>query len=346
MSITPGQPALASDFISTSAGAGSSGQVPKLNSGGKVDSSFLPVKFGGTGADGALAVSSGVTTFNCANAALVIKNYTSISITGTGAIQFTNPATHGTCVVFKSQGNVTLTSSAAPMLDMSGMGAPGGSAGSVGSGSQFVGGSAGSVGNCPIGLVPVTSAGPGGVTGGGSSSGGAPASLGYPATISQLTSKYPDVFVGAGGGGGGAATGSSSSCTGGSGGTGGGALIIECGGAWNFTTSSGISVAGLAGGALGSHAGSNYQQGPGGGGAGGYFRAYYNSLTANSGTVVASGGTPVTGTYNGSGFPQNISGGGGGGNSQGGGGGNASNPPSGGGGASGSSLIALNTDFS
>src|SRR5277367_6704134 len=41
-------------------------------------------KFGGNGADGALTVTSGTTTINCANAAVVVKNYSSISITGTG----------------------------------------------------------------------------------------------------------------------------------------------------------------------------------------------------------------------------------------------------------------------
>lgn len=41
MSITNGQTADASDFISSSAGSGSSGKVPKLNGSGLLDSSFL-----------------------------------------------------------------------------------------------------------------------------------------------------------------------------------------------------------------------------------------------------------------------------------------------------------------
>src|ERR1035437_3459937 len=53
------------------------------------------LKFGGTGADGALAISSGTTTIDCANAAKVIKNYSSISITGTGTLAFSNPNTNG-----------------------------------------------------------------------------------------------------------------------------------------------------------------------------------------------------------------------------------------------------------
>ena len=41
MSIVTGQTILASDFVSTSAGSGDSGKVPKLNSNGKLDESFL-----------------------------------------------------------------------------------------------------------------------------------------------------------------------------------------------------------------------------------------------------------------------------------------------------------------
>lgn len=51
--ISNGQTITAADFIATSAGAGSSGQVPKLNSSGQLDTSFLAFK-------GALA--SGTTT--------------------------------------------------------------------------------------------------------------------------------------------------------------------------------------------------------------------------------------------------------------------------------------------
>src|SRR4051812_2090806 len=43
MAITAGSNALASDFISTSSGAGDTGKVPKLNASGKLDSSFLSI---------------------------------------------------------------------------------------------------------------------------------------------------------------------------------------------------------------------------------------------------------------------------------------------------------------
>jgi hypothetical protein len=48
-------------------------------------------KFGGTGADGALSVSSGNTNIDAAGAAILVKNYTSISITGTGSVTLINP---------------------------------------------------------------------------------------------------------------------------------------------------------------------------------------------------------------------------------------------------------------
>ena len=42
MTIVAGQTALAEDFISTSAGASDEGRVPKLNSSGLLDTSFIP----------------------------------------------------------------------------------------------------------------------------------------------------------------------------------------------------------------------------------------------------------------------------------------------------------------
>lgn len=45
MAITAGQDAVAADFVSTSAGAGDSGKVPKLNSAGQLDNSFLDIGY-------------------------------------------------------------------------------------------------------------------------------------------------------------------------------------------------------------------------------------------------------------------------------------------------------------
>ena len=56
MAIQQGQQALASDFVSTSGGTNDAGKVPKLNSSGKIDNSFMTVKFGGNGSDGSLSL--------------------------------------------------------------------------------------------------------------------------------------------------------------------------------------------------------------------------------------------------------------------------------------------------
>jgi hypothetical protein len=278
MTISTGSTIVAADFVSTSAGAGDSGKVPKLNAAGKLDNSFL--RFGGTGADGALSVSSGNTNIDLGGAQTFIKNYTSISITGTGSVTFINPHANGTIILIKSQGNVTLTSSAAPMFSASGAGATGGAINANGN----------------DGLTPLIKTNKGSTIGGnggsltaggsGGGAGGAAASYVLQANLnwSEIYHKYPFVFIGAGGGGG-----NDNGGTGGIGGNGGACLIIECGGAWNFTTASGISVKGVNG------ANATSTGYPGGGGGGGYFLALYNTLTANSGTITVTGGSAGTG---------------------------------------------------
>jgi len=88
--------------------------------------------FGGDGSDGALSITSGTTTNDLSNAKITYFNYSTIAITGTGVLAFSNPHATGSIVIIKCTGTVTLTSSATPMIDMSGMGAPGGAGASVG----------------------------------------------------------------------------------------------------------------------------------------------------------------------------------------------------------------------
>ena len=83
-------------------------------------------KFGGTGADGALNITSGITNLDLGGATIFERNYTSISITGTGQLTFSNPHTNGTIIILKSQGNVTLTSSGNPTIDLRNLGGSGG----------------------------------------------------------------------------------------------------------------------------------------------------------------------------------------------------------------------------
>lgn len=124
MSIIAGNDIIAADFIATSAGAGDSGKVAKLGAEGTIHSTFI--RRGGTGADGALSTSSGTTTLSFASANILEKNYTSISITGTAAIAFSNPHANGSMCIMRSQGDVTITSSATRAIDLRLMGAAGG----------------------------------------------------------------------------------------------------------------------------------------------------------------------------------------------------------------------------
>lgn len=265
------------------------------------------VKFGGTGADGALAITSGTTTISLGSAAVFIKNYTSISITGTGALAFSNPNANGTLIILKSQGDVTLTSSATPMIDARLMGAPGGAARS--------GNGNGNNGSNAISTIATCQAGTAGLQAGTNGTSG----TGYNLFInlqSMVYSKQIPLWAGAGGGGGGVNT---SAGTSGAGGRGGGGLYIECVGALNFTTASGISVAGQDG----TNSDGSTNSGGGGGGAGGSAVILYGSLTAASGTIVATGGS--TGSGGGSGCT----------------GGAGAGPA----GLNGLSLIAINSEF-
>lgn len=290
------------------------------------------LKFGGTGADGALAISSGATNIDLASAAIVEKNYTSISITGTGSLTFTNPGTNGTIIVLKSQGNVTLTSSTAPMIDCSGIG---GSAGGVST--------AGSNGITNFATAP--GGGGGGSTAG--STGGTAGTVITPVPNSSFIYRTYSVFTGGGGGGGGTGGGGSPG-TGGGGGKGGGGLVIECAGSYNFTTASGISVAGKAGTNGGNSGGSSGGGSGGGGGGGGSFVAIYNTLTANSGTITVSGGSAGT-AGTGIGGSSNAGGGAGGGSITAGTAGvtyvSGTNGVSGGVGANGYAVSYLNSEF-
>jgi hypothetical protein len=293
-------------------------------------------KFGGTGADGALTVSSGTTTIDLGSAAVVVKNYTSISITGTGKVGFSNPHANGTIIILKSQGAVTLTSSDSAMIDGRSMGA-----------------SSNTDGSLFFAKIPKGTAGTGNASAG---AGGGPGGVGNGIMVTSASSKIIPVFTGAGGG---------ASGGGGAGGRGGGGIYIECGGAFNFTTG-GVNVSGAQG---TDDTGNNL--GGAGGGAGGSFVVFYKTLTANTGTITIAGGTggySNTATAGGAGGSTLTGGTGTGGagthagnNGRDGGGGGGASPFNGqdgsaggsagtadgpgGGGAAGFYLVAANTEF-
>lgn len=325
--------------------------------------SDLPaIKFGGSGADGALSISSGTTTLDLGAALYFEKNYSSISITGTASLAFTNPHASGTVIVIKSRGDVTLTSSN-PSIDTRGMGATAGTGGtSTGGGTDGT--------NCDGRLITTTAPKGLGGAGAGGSGGVAGAQIDNPqfyTTVSTYLYRR-DITILAGSGGGGGGSGGTST-VGGDGGRGGGGLLVECAGALNFTGT--INSSGSNGGSGTGPAAANAAGGGGGGGSAGMVVVLYNSLTSAAGTVTAAGGaggTPpnglgVTGSAGGGGSGAGSVAGAGGtgananagagsaGNSGaggGGGGGLDGNGASGAGGAAGSSMptvVAQNTVF-
>lgn len=283
--------------INSDSAAGGTGARLFVNPSTLLGSKYI--KFGGDGSDGALSIGSGTTTIDIAGALSITKNYTSISITGTGKLAFSNPHASGSIIVLKSQGAVTITSTNNPAIDVSSLGATGG-AGSVSSGTAGTTGTQG-VSN----IILRTNGGVGGGDGSISAGGTGGAVVGLYTT--SLIKAVP-LFAGAGGGGAGLGTAGQYSNGGGGGGSGetagtdftagannngagaagaggrgGGALYIECGGAYNCTGI--ITAAGGAG-----TAGSATNGSGGGGGAGGTIIVLYTSLTADTGTYTVSGG--------------------------------------------------------
>lgn len=253
-------------------------------------------KFGGTGADGALSVTSGTTTLDFGTDKVVVKNYTSISISSGATLAGSNPHTNGTVLILKSQGNVTIEGT----IDLTQMGAAKATdawgildtASHVASG-ILTGGLQYSTNlflylyndsNNLYRRFLVVTPGSGGTDGGGgttNASGGGSGSLFGAGGDGRNT-------VGNGSNAGGAMAGGGGACNAGSGTgstegrAGGGALIIECGGALNFTGT--ITTAGKQ-----PSSGSGIRNAAGGS-SGGMCVVLYNSLTANSGTVNDGGG--------------------------------------------------------
>ena len=297
-------------FVSTSSGAGDSGKVARLNASGQFPSGFVNaitsdnLKFGGDGADGALDTSGGTVDIDLLNSAYVVKNYTSINV-ATNNLTFSNPASGGSIVVLRSQGNVTVTAT----IDASGLGAGGGAGGT-----EINNGAAGTTATHIYDDTNHSGGGGGGTTV--STSGGTAGAIVdntqlYSNSAQKIEAmRHYKLAVGSGGGGGGGGQASGNNPSGGVGGRGGGALLIECKGDLNFTGT--ITVAGDAGNAGDAASGTGVGGGGGGGGAGGSAIVIYNTATATSGTLTSSGGSGGAGGAA-AGTPGTSSGAGGGG---------------------------------
>lgn len=284
---TSGTPSSTNKFVTNddTSVAASGSKVPRGAS-GKLGNDWLNFKFGGTGADGALAVTSGTTTIDLGSAAVVVKNYTSISITGTGAIAFSNPHANGSLIILKSQGAVTITSSATRAIDLRSLGATGGAGGT---GAAFTDGADGTDNADYIDALAhygVGGAGDG-ATGGAAGAAVTSGNL-YSDSANDIVTKRMLYLVPGSGGGGGEAGNGVNYGAGGDGGRGAGSLIIECQGAYNCTgTIDASGTAGTAGAASGAASGGG---GGGGGGAGSMVVVLYNTLTADSGTYTVTAG--------------------------------------------------------
>lgn len=269
--ITPNATIAASLFINKGAAdavpANDEGRVPILETDGKLGREFLRTAFGGDGRDGALTV-TGTTNIDLGGKKMFVKNYTSISITGTGKITFSNPHVGGTVIVFKCTGDVVITSTASPAIDLRNIG----SSVSTQPNGLYFGNTANVFGQTAV----TVTYGIGGLP---------PAPDVYFRSNDQFISVgRPFVVCGAGGGNGGQGT----IGTPGNGSRGGGALYIECAGALNFTgtiNSSGTDGIGAVDGGAGGRG-----SGGGGGGSAGMVVIVYNTLTANTGTITATGG--------------------------------------------------------
>lgn len=286
------------NFIS-SAVTSTANFIPVATASGTLQRGWIPFRFGGDCTDGALSAVNVTTTVNLGGAAVFIKNYSSITVTGTGTVQFSNPHANGTQVIFRSCGDVTLTSSNVN-IDLRGMGASGGAGSAAGAGSGgnngtnwisgLVGGGnggsaagAGDSGGGGAGGSSASTNGSAGTTGSGAGTGGA---AGVTAYWNAESAPFILTYSRPGGGGAGGGSGNNNAITGGNGSRGGGGLTIEVGGYLNFTGS--INAAGTNGLAC---AGAAPYSGAGGGGGGGSVSILYNYLTANSGSITVSGGS-------------------------------------------------------
>lgn len=274
-----------------------------------LDRGWIPFRFGGTGADGALSVAAD-TTIDLGNAAVFTKNYSSISITG-GTLSFSNPNANGTVIIFRCSGNVTITSGATPAIDLRNIGAAGGTGGVAGAGvvgsaaTNWISGLVGGGGGGAAGGAGVDGGGGAGgssaVSSGtaGTSSGGGPAggTAGATAYFNASSAPYILTYARPGAGGGGGGSGNNGGANGAAGGRGAGSLYIEVKGALNFTGA--INATGTVGG-NGTISGGNYS-GSGGGGGGGCVVIMANTITANTGTITVTGGAGGTSLGTGSG---------------------------------------------
>ena len=282
---------------------------PLILNGYTISSSTSFSKFGGNGSDGALSLSSGSTTIALGGASVFVKNYSSLSITGTSSLTFSGASQAGTIVIFKVSGNAVITSTTSTVISLVGLGAQGAAGVSSGAGatgqsatmwfaSQETGGgggggaSGGQAGGGGGGGASAYASGAVGATGGTGGTAGAASVSPFFATSSV---KYYKVYVRPGSGGGSGGSGNNNGNASLAAGNGGGAFYMEVGGSLTFTGST-IDVSGTVG---GTGSGGSGNSGGSGGGGGGSVVILANSIISNTGTTTFAGGNGGGGTANG-----------------------------------------------
>jgi hypothetical protein len=278
----------------------------------------------GDGSDGALAISSGTTTLDLTGLKVFRKNYTSISITGTGKLAFSNPHASGTTVVvFYNQGALTLTSSTVPCIELGSLGSTAGTGGAANAGGNGNNGTSATMPEIILNNIYNATLDTNGKYGSQgltnpNAAGGVASNkpvLSYRTTDAVRMARHLILVGAVGAGGGGGGSGRNSEKAGGNGGRGAGSLIILSNGALNFTGTINANGSDGSDGAGDEVAGgiSRGGGGGGGGGAGGMVLIGVGSITANSGTINTDGGDGGDGMDGARDVTTDNSGGGGGG---------------------------------
>lgn len=243
-------------------------------------------KFGGTGADGALNVTTGTTTLNLASSSYFVKNYTSINISAGAALAFGTSSATGTVIHLKSSGACTI----AGTIYAVGNGASGGAGSGTGGVDSTVGYNSGHIIDDATTHAgqPTTS---GGTVGGTAGTVLLLKRLYAVNGASTLGMRAMLVTPGSGGAGGAGAVTATLGGSGGAGGSGGGSVILECNSGLTFSGTVNVSgTNGTAGESKSGNATSVVGGSGGGGGSAGMFVALYNGSGSISGTVISSGG--------------------------------------------------------
>ena len=282
--------------------------------------------FFGTGRDGALVISSGVTLdFNSAN--VLVKEYESLHIKSGQTLDATGVPSDGGILILRIKRNFDWEGT----IDLSSLGADGGASESSGGGQGYDESSKGIDGTRPFNALKEKREGSGGNTSAGNGTSNAVGGGGGASTVTAGTdasgvgglsaaaggikiTENADTLAGvavamvicSGGGGasGGAAYGvngpGSAGATSGAGGKGGGSLYIACGGTFNFASGAVVNLSGANGGngsasASGESGAAAASGGGGGGGGSGVGVGVGRGGITNDGTATVNGGSGGSG---------------------------------------------------